>query len=50
MPGVRTTEVALGRLIEYAANGTRYSPVDELRALYGTGCRTRGVEPDQGIE
>lgn len=45
----RIRREVVGQLLEYAANGTRYWPVDELRALYEAGCRTRGVEPDQEL-
>lgn len=45
----RIRREVVGQLLEYAANGTRYWPVDELRALYEADCRTRGVDPEQEL-
>jgi hypothetical protein len=42
----RIRREVVGQLIEYAANGPRYWPVEQLRTLYETGCQARGVDPE----
>jgi len=46
----RIRREVVGQLLEYAANGTRYWPVEQLRALYEAACHTRGAEPDQELQ
>jgi hypothetical protein len=42
----RIRREVVGQLLEYAANGTRYWPVEQLRALYEAGCAARDADPD----
>lgn len=42
----RIRREVVGQLIESTANGTRYWPVEQLRALYETGCQARGTDPN----
>lgn len=46
----RIRREVVGQLLEYAANGTRYWPVEQLRALFEAGCRQRGAEPALVLE
>src|SRR3954451_13322596 len=45
----RIRREVVGQLLEYAANGTRYWPVEQLRALFETSCATRGIDPDEAL-
>jgi len=45
----RIRREVVGQLLEYAANGTRYWPIEQLRALFEAGCQTRGVDPESAL-
>lgn len=45
----RIRREVVGQLLEYAANGTRYWPVEQLRALFETSCATRNIDPDHAL-
>ncbi|MEJ7570333.1 MAG: hypothetical protein WKF41_18980 [Gaiellaceae bacterium] len=45
----RIRREVVGQLLEYAANGTRYWPVEQLRARYEANCQTRNAEPTQEL-
>ena len=45
----RIRREVVGQLLEYAANGTRYWPVEQLRGLFEAGCRERGADPDVAL-
>lgn len=45
----RIRREVVGQLLEYAANGPRYWPVEQLRALFESGCANRGKEPDEEL-
>jgi hypothetical protein len=42
----RIRREVVGQLLEYAANGTRYWPVEQLRGIFESRCRERHLEPD----
>lgn len=45
----RIRREVVGQLLEYAANGTRYWPVEKLRLLYDASCQTRDADPDDEL-
>jgi hypothetical protein len=45
----RIRREVVGQLLEYAANGTRYWPVEQLREMYERNARSRGLESDEEL-
>ncbi len=45
----RIRREVVGQLLEYAANGARYWPVEQLRSLFEAGCAARRVDPDSEL-
>jgi len=41
----RIRREVVGQMLEYAANGVAYWPVEEMRSVFNTGCEARGVDP-----
>lgn len=45
----RIRREVVGQLLEYAANGPRHWPVEQLRALFEANCESRDVEPTDAL-
>lgn len=45
----RIRREVVGQLLEYAANGSRHWPVEQLRALFEAACQSRGDDPDSAL-
>jgi hypothetical protein len=46
----RIRREVVGQMLDYAANAVVSWPVETLRARFEEGCRSRGADPDEGIE
>lgn len=43
----RIRREVVGQMLDYAANGVRYWPIEDLRATFERTCERRGEQPDQ---